>query len=113
MRRLATLLACLLVAQPVVASGLRMDAAIVLTGQGADFVTTQIALVGQGRREMVGPSAIGGTAGRAALKVGLSAGVLALCHERRKHGHPNQARILAILAGVGGAVPALLNMRGK
>jgi len=112
MRRLATLLACLLVAQPVVASGLRMDAAIVLTGQGADFVTTQIAL-GQGRRELVGPSAIGGTSGRVALKVGLSAGVLALCHERRKHGHKNQARILAILAGIGGAIPALINMRGK
>ena len=110
--KLSTTLLVLLSAQPALASGLKLDAAIVLTGQGADFVTTQIAL-GQGRRELVGPSVIGGTSGRAALKVGLSAGVLALCHERRKHGHKNQARILAILAGVGGAIPAIINMRGK
>ena len=100
----------LLLAQPVTAGGLRLDAALVVTGQGADFWSTQNAL-GRGGREMVGPSAIGGTYGRAALKVGLSAGVLVLCHERRKHGHKNQARILAILAGLGGAVPALINLR--
>ena len=107
----ATLLA-LLFSQPALASGLKLDAAIVLTGQGADYVTSQIA-IGHGGRELVGPSAIGGTYGRAALKVGLSAGVLALCHERRKHGHKNQARLFAILAGVGGAIPAVINMRRK
>jgi hypothetical protein len=100
----------ILLAQPVAAQGLKIDAAIVLAGQGADFWSTQDAL-GRGGREMVGPSAMGGVYGRAALKVGLSAGVLALCHERRKHGHPNQARLLAVLAGIGGAVPAIINMR--
>lgn len=101
----------LLLAQPAAADGgLKIDAAIVLAGHGADLWATQNAL-GRGGRELVGPSAIGGTGGRVALKVALSAGVVALCHERRKHGHKNQARVLAILAGLGGAVPAALNLR--
>ena len=105
-----SLLALLFVATPAAAEGLKIDAAIVLAGQGADLWSTQNAL-GRGGRELVGPSALGGTTGRVALKVGLSAGVLALCNERRKHGHKNQARILAILAGLGGAIPALINLR--
>jgi len=105
-----SLLALLFVATPAAAQGLKIDAAIVLAGHGADLWTTQNAL-GRGGRELVGPSAVGGLPGRAALKVGLSAGVLALCHERRKHGHKNQARVLAVLAGLGGAIPAVLNLR--
>ena len=105
-----SLLALFLIATPAAAQGLKLDAAIVLAGQGADLATTQIALR-RGGREMVGPSAMGGVYGRAALKVGLSAGVLGLCHERRKHGHKNQARVLAVLAGLGGAIPAIVNLR--
>ena len=108
--RTATLLAVLLAAQASYADGLKLDAAIVLAGQGADLWTTQNAL-GQGRRELVGPSFVGGTSGRVALKVALSSGVLVGCHELRKHGHKNQARILAVLAGLGGAIPAVLNLR--
>lgn len=105
-----SLLAFLLVAVPAAADGLKLDAAIVIAGHGVDLWTTQNAL-GRGGRELVGPSAVGGTSGRVALKLAISGATVYGCHELRKRGHKNQARVLAILAGLGGAVPAILNLR--
>lgn len=85
---------------------------IAVAGQGADLATTAHNYR-LGLRESNPIYGQRPTLGRITLvKAGETAAILGLMHLFEKTGHPGAAKVVGYMGGIGGVIPAVINMRG-
>jgi len=117
LRILGVLIAVLAIATPAAAeptfSGAGLTPYVIaVAGQGADLATTA-RNYRLGLRESNPIYGSSPTLGKiAAVKVGESVAILALMKMFEKTGHPKAATVLGYVGGIGGVIPAVINMRG-
>ena len=85
--------------------------ALPAAGQTADALST-LHNLGRGYAES-NPVFGGSTGAILASKAAIGAGLPLLMHYFATHGHPTAAKVIGITGGVGGAIPAAINLSQK
>jgi hypothetical protein len=89
--------------------GAGSDTTLLVLGQAADLLTTEVALARPGTSEgnpLLRPRAV-----RLAVKAGVVAGAIVACRELRRRNRPRHARAVALVGLAVGAAAAVHNVR--